>query len=154
MRMNRDEVKGKIDQASGAVKEKTGRAMGDPVLEEKGADQRASGKIEEGFGKARRKVARIHARITDRRRDFLHKLTTRLVRENQTIVIEDLNVSGMLRNGGLARAISDVSWSELASRHATSDRLMPCCSSREDSASSLALISRPRSAGKRRRRNC
>jgi uncharacterized protein YjbJ (UPF0337 family) len=56
MRMNDDEVKGKIDQASGAVKEKAGRAMGDPILEEKGADQRASGKLEAGFGKARRKV--------------------------------------------------------------------------------------------------
>jgi uncharacterized protein YjbJ (UPF0337 family) len=56
MRMNRDEVKGKVDQASGTVKERAGRAMNDPVLEEKGADQRASGKIEEGFGKARRKV--------------------------------------------------------------------------------------------------
>jgi uncharacterized protein YjbJ (UPF0337 family) len=56
MRMNRDEVKGKIDQASGAVKEKTGRAMGNPNLENRGADQRASGKIEAGFGKARRKV--------------------------------------------------------------------------------------------------
>ena len=42
--------------------------------------------------KARLKVARVHARITDRRRDHLHKLTTRLVRENQTIVIEDLTV--------------------------------------------------------------
>jgi len=56
MRMNDDEVKGKIDQASGAVKETTGRALGDPILEEKGADQRASGKLEAGFGKARRKV--------------------------------------------------------------------------------------------------
>jgi len=65
--------------------------------------------------KARQKIARIHVRISDRRRDFLHKLTTRLVRENQTIVIEDLNVSGMLRNGKLARAISDASWSELRS---------------------------------------
>ena len=62
--------------------------------------------------KARQKVARIYARIADRRRDHLHKLTTRLVRENQTIVIEDLNVSGMLRNGRLARAISDAAWSE------------------------------------------
>ncbi|WP_433681376.1 RNA-guided endonuclease InsQ/TnpB family protein [Nocardia sp. CA-119907] len=64
--------------------------------------------------KARRKVARIHARVTDRRRDHLHKLSTQLVRENQTIVIEDLNVAGMLRNHSLARAISDAS-SELRS---------------------------------------
>lgn len=63
--------------------------------------------------KARRKVARVHARVNDRRRDHLHKLTTRLVRENQTIVIEDLNVRGMLKSRGLARAISDVSWTQL-----------------------------------------
>lgn len=56
MRVNRDEVKGKVDQASGTMKEKAGRAMNDPVLEEKGADQRASGRIEAGFGKARRKA--------------------------------------------------------------------------------------------------
>ena len=56
MRFNDDEVKGKIDQASGAVKENIGRATGDPVLESEGADQRASGKFEAGFGKARRKV--------------------------------------------------------------------------------------------------
>jgi uncharacterized protein YjbJ (UPF0337 family) len=56
MRMNDDEVKGKIDQASGTVKENVGRALGDPVMEDEGADQRASGKIEAGFGKARRKV--------------------------------------------------------------------------------------------------
>jgi putative transposase len=55
-------------------------------------------------------VARIHARITDRRRDHLHKLTTRLVRENQTIVIEDLTVRNMVRNRSLARAISDAAW--------------------------------------------
>jgi putative transposase len=63
--------------------------------------------------KARVKVARVHARITDRRRDHLHKLTTRLVRENQTVVIEDLNVAGMLRNHTLARAISGAAWSDL-----------------------------------------
>ncbi|MGX4694702.1 RNA-guided endonuclease InsQ/TnpB family protein [Streptomyces sp. JNUCC 63] len=63
--------------------------------------------------KARRKVARVHARITDRRRDFLHKLSTRLVRENQTVVIEDLTVRNLLRNGRLARAISDAAWTEL-----------------------------------------
>lgn len=63
--------------------------------------------------KARARVARVHARITDRRRDFLHKLSTRLVRENQTIVIEDLAVRNMLKNRTLARAISDASWAEL-----------------------------------------
>ena len=62
--------------------------------------------------KARREVARIHARIADRRRDGLHKLTTRLVRENQTIVIEDLTVRNMVKNRSLARAISDAAWTQ------------------------------------------
>ncbi|MER6083950.1 RNA-guided endonuclease TnpB family protein [Streptomyces sp. NPDC001833] len=62
--------------------------------------------------KARRKVARIHARIADRRRDNLHKLSTRIVRENQTIVIEDLSVRNLLKNGTLARAIGDAAWNE------------------------------------------
>ncbi|MFJ6944514.1 RNA-guided endonuclease InsQ/TnpB family protein [Streptomyces wuyuanensis] len=61
--------------------------------------------------KARRKAAKVYARITDRRRDHLHKLTTRLVRENQTIVIEDLTVRNMVKNRSLARAISDAAWS-------------------------------------------
>ncbi|MFC9278879.1 RNA-guided endonuclease InsQ/TnpB family protein [Streptomyces collinus] len=65
--------------------------------------------------KARVKVARIHVRIADRRRDFLHKLSTRLVRENQTVVIEDLTVRNLLKNHSLARAISDASWTELRS---------------------------------------
>jgi putative transposase len=65
--------------------------------------------------KARRKVARIHARITDRRRDFLHKLTSAIVRENQAVVIEDLSVRTMVRNHSLARAISDAAWSDLRS---------------------------------------
>ncbi|WP_255205072.1 transposase [Actinomadura sp. BRA 177] len=63
--------------------------------------------------KARRKVARIHARIADRRRDFLHKLSTRLVRENQTVVIEDLSVRNLVANHSLARAISDAAWRDL-----------------------------------------
>ncbi|MFE1931729.1 RNA-guided endonuclease InsQ/TnpB family protein [Streptomyces sp. NPDC059474] len=65
--------------------------------------------------KARRKVANVHARIADRRRDHLHKVTTRLVRENQTLVIEDLSVRNLLRNGKLSRAISDAAWSEFRS---------------------------------------
>jgi putative transposase len=63
--------------------------------------------------KARLKVARVHARIADRRKDFLHKLTTRLVRENQAVVIEDLSVRNMTRNHHLARAISDAAWRQM-----------------------------------------
>lgn len=65
--------------------------------------------------KARVKVARVHARIADRRTDFLHKLTTRLVRDNQAVVIEDLSVRNMARNHSLARAISDAAWGQLRS---------------------------------------
>ncbi|MEU3342516.1 RNA-guided endonuclease TnpB family protein [Streptomyces sp. NPDC006668] len=63
--------------------------------------------------KVRRKVAKVHARIADRRRDFLHKLTSRIVHENQVVVIEDLTVRNLLKNGTLARAISDAAWTDL-----------------------------------------
>ncbi|MCL9758429.1 transposase [Frankia sp. AiPa1] len=62
---------------------------------------------------ARLKVGRVHGRIADRRRDHLHKLSTRLVRENQTIVVEDLTVRNMVRNHSLARVISDAGWRDL-----------------------------------------
>jgi putative transposase len=65
--------------------------------------------------KARTLLARAHSRIVDRRRDFLHKLSTRLIRENQTVVIEDLGVRDMMRHRNLARAISDASWAEFRS---------------------------------------
>jgi putative transposase len=63
--------------------------------------------------KARLKVAKVHAEISDARQDFLHKLTTRLVRENQTIAVEDLAVKNMVKNRKLALSISDASWGEL-----------------------------------------
>lgn len=62
--------------------------------------------------KARLKVARIHEKIVNCRTDFLHKLSSRMINENQVIAIEDLNVEGMLQNHKLSRHISDVSWSE------------------------------------------
>jgi putative transposase len=58
------------------------------------------------------KVARVYEKITNQRNDFLQKESTKLVRENQTICVEDLNVKGMLRNHKLAKAISSVSWSK------------------------------------------
>ncbi|GET38077.1 RNA-guided endonuclease InsQ/TnpB family protein [Microseira wollei] len=63
--------------------------------------------------KARLKVARVHQEIADARSDFLHKLTTRLVRENQTIAVEELAVKNMVKNRQLALSISDASWGEL-----------------------------------------
>ena len=62
---------------------------------------------------ARRKVARLPARIADRRRDFTHKRTTRLIRENQVVCAEGWNVKGMLAQPTLATSIADVGWGEL-----------------------------------------
>ncbi|MFS8097528.1 transposase [Lentzea alba] len=97
----------------------TGEKFTNPRHERRDRDrlaraQRALARKASGDGanriKARRKVARIHARIADRRHDHLHKITTRLVRENQTLVIETLSVRTMVKNRSLSRAISDAGW--------------------------------------------
>jgi putative transposase len=62
--------------------------------------------------KIRIKIAKLHNQVADTRKDFLHKLSTKIVSENQTIVLEDLNVSGLVKNRKLARAISQQGWRE------------------------------------------
>lgn len=62
--------------------------------------------------KARLKVARLHEHIANVRKDFLHKLSTSLVRENQAVAIEDLHTKGMMKNRKLSRAIGEQGWRE------------------------------------------
>lgn len=76
--------------------------------------QRSLAKKQKGSAnrkKAKLKVARLHAKTADSRKDFLHKLSTRLINENQVIAIETLSVKNMQKNHCLAKSISDASWS-------------------------------------------
>ena len=94
----------------------TGEKVGNPRFLAKGEKQLAKRERVESRrtpgsknrAKARRKANRIHARIADKRRNFLHQLTTRLIRESQTMCVERLSVKNLLQNHTRALAISDV----------------------------------------------
>ena len=78
--------------------------------------QRQLAKKEKGsknFNKQRIKVAKLHEKITNIRMDNLHKISSQIVKENQFIFSEDLNIKGMVKNPNLSKSIHDVSWSEL-----------------------------------------
>ena len=81
-------------------------------------EQRKLSKMVKGSNnrnKQRIKIARLHKKIQNQRNDYLHKLSKRIIDENQVIVLEDLKVKGMEQNNKLARNISDASWSRLVS---------------------------------------
>jgi IS605 OrfB family transposase len=89
------------------------RRLGRAVSRKAGPDRRTGQKPSKRWKRASRELARAHARVANLRRDGLHKLTTRLAHEFGTIVVEDLNVAGMVRNRRLARHIADVGFAEI-----------------------------------------
>ncbi len=78
-----------------------------------GPDWRTGQRASNRWGRAHTNLAKAHARVASLRRDGIHKLTTRLAREYGVVVVEDLNVAGMVRNRRLARSISDAGFAEI-----------------------------------------
>ena len=89
------------------------RALGRALSRKTGPDRRTGQRASKRWERAAARLGRAHARVANLRRDGLHKLTTRLAREHGTVVVEDLNVTGMLRNRRLARHIADAGFAEI-----------------------------------------
>ncbi|GAA0372850.1 IS607 family element RNA-guided endonuclease TnpB [Micromonospora gifhornensis] len=89
------------------------RALGRALSRKTGPDRRTGRRVSKRWERAAARLGRAHARVANLRRDGLHKLTTRLAREHGTVVVEDLNVTGMLRNRKLARHIADAGFAEI-----------------------------------------
>jgi putative transposase len=80
------------------------------LLERRSRQLSRSRSFSQNFRKASLRLARLHRRVRNIRRDFLHKVTTWLAKTKSVVVVEDLNVQGMSQNGHLSQAIYDVSW--------------------------------------------
>jgi len=89
------------------------RALGRSLSRKTGPDRRIGRRPSKRWERAAAGLGRAHARVGNLRRDGLHKLTTRLAREHGTVVVEDLNVTGMLANRKLARHIADAGFAEI-----------------------------------------
>jgi putative transposase len=100
---------------SGGFKSGNPKHLDNDLYRLKKAQRRLSRKEKgsENWKKQKRRVARLHARIADRRNDVLHKLSRKIVDENQVIALESLNVKGMQQNRSLSRSIADTGWSTL-----------------------------------------
>jgi IS605 OrfB family transposase len=89
------------------------RALGRALSRKTGPDRRTGRRPSNRWQRASARLGRAHARVANLRRDGLHKLTTDLAREHGTVVVEDLNVTGMLANRKLARHIADAGFAEI-----------------------------------------
>ncbi|MEV4346661.1 IS607 family element RNA-guided endonuclease TnpB [Actinoplanes sp. NPDC049596] len=89
------------------------RALGRDLSRKTGPNRRTGRKPSRRWKRAAARLGRAHARVANLRRNGIHKLTTRLAREHGTVVVEDLNVTGMLRNRSLARHIADAGFAQI-----------------------------------------